>query len=50
LEEVATVGVRDGSTRIVTVFDPQVRAFLVVVCAVSTRPVFSPTDDGVYHW
>jgi hypothetical protein len=27
LEEVATVGVRDGSTLIVTVFDPQVRDF-----------------------
>lgn len=42
LEEVATVGVRDGSTLIVTVFDPQVRAFRVVVRAVSTRPVSSP--------
>jgi ribosome recycling factor len=31
LEEVATVGVRDGSTLIVTVFEPQVR--LVVSCA-----------------
>ena len=42
LEEVATVGVRDGSTLIVTVFDPQVRACRVVVRAVSIRPVSSP--------
>jgi len=31
LEEVATVGVRDGSTLIVTVFDPQVSLWLLVV-------------------
>jgi hypothetical protein len=31
LEEVATVGVRDGSTLIVTVFDPQVSLWLWVV-------------------
>lgn len=43
LEEVATVGVRDGSTLIVTVFEPQVSVLLVVVRAVSTRPMFSPT-------
>jgi hypothetical protein len=32
LEEVATVGVRDGSTLIVTVFDPHVSLLLVVAC------------------
>jgi hypothetical protein len=32
LEEVATVGVRDGSTLVVTVFDPHVSLLLVVAC------------------
>ena len=47
LEEVATVGVRDGSTLIVTVFDPQVRAFWGrgggCRARVSTRPMSSTT-------
>ena len=33
LEELATVGVRDGSSLIVTVFDPQVSYFVVSLCA-----------------
>jgi hypothetical protein len=41
LEEVATVGVRDGSTLIVTVFEPQVR--LVVSCAQKKKEIL-----GVY--
>ena len=52
LEDVATVGVRDGSTLIVTVFDPQVRAFFGLSSAPSllvpcfhppTHPPCSPT-------
>jgi hypothetical protein len=42
LEEVATVGVRDGSTLIVTVFDPQVSLWLFACKFACTRslPVF----------
>jgi hypothetical protein len=46
LEEVATVGVRDGSTLIVTVFDPQVSLWLFACKFACTRslPVFPPSN------
>jgi ribosome recycling factor len=49
LEEVATVGVRDGSTLIVTVFDPQVSLWLVVACTPLPPPLrcFPFYSDGV---
>ena len=43
LEEVATVGVRDGSTLIVTVFDPQVRVFWLSCAPFLLVPCLSPT-------
>src|SRR5712671_1990653 len=48
LEELATVGVRDGSTLIVTVFDPQVSLWSCAV-SLSRLPLLPPhTPEGVF--